>query len=192
MTLSPLLIHLSNLVVCFTCSVLASPPSVPSTQRPWLHIQPGWDRRPVWPFWRPHSQPLTPETLVSEWFPNMLIYPHFLPRFCPFAEGKKRHSKANMICWAFKDNSAQTQWAHSDCGSMYSLLKKYSREQNIFLIAFSRKHTQNKWQIYFWILYDKVLCLFISFPVCKRVWAYIKWVCLCVCASVWVLHWTRS
>lgn len=68
----------------FTPSVLASPSSVPSTQRPRLHIQPGWDRRPVWPFWCPHSQPLTPEIVVrvGSILPNMLIYLNFLPR-CP-------------------------------------------------------------------------------------------------------------
>lgn len=84
--------------------------------------------------------------------PKHANLPSFSPRVCPFAVGKKRRSKANMICLAFKDNSALMQWAHTDCYSMYSLLKKYSREQNIFLTAFSRKHT-NKWQIIIFLDY---------------------------------------
>lgn len=46
-------------------SVLAFTPPVPAAQRPRLHIQPRWDRRPVRPFRRPHSQPLTPGILIG-------------------------------------------------------------------------------------------------------------------------------
>lgn len=47
------------------CSVLAFTPPVSTAQRPRLHIQPRWDRRPVRPFRRPHPQPLTPGTFIG-------------------------------------------------------------------------------------------------------------------------------
>lgn len=139
---------MSQLFLClfFPSSVLASPPPVPPTQRPRLHIQPGWDRRPVWPLRRPHSQPLTPEIVVSagSGFLNMLIY-LFLQDFPPVTDGdsEKRCRKAQMMWWAFKDTCTDTvssSWPQSESSSTYSLVKKYRREQNILITAFPMKH----------------------------------------------------
>lgn len=74
----------SHVFLSFTPSVLSSPSPVTSTQWPRLHIQPGRDRRSVWPVWRPHSQPLTSEIVVragNSW-PKYNL-PSFYPSFAP-------------------------------------------------------------------------------------------------------------
>lgn len=141
---------LTPVSIYFTSSVLASPSSVPSTQRPRLHIQPGWDRRPVWPLWRPHSQPLTPEIVVraGSILPNMLIYLNFLPRCPPHWQWRWKEVQGSWcdlmsiqghLC---TDTVSSRELSHSS--SMYSIVKKCRREQNILLTAFPRKHCQNK------------------------------------------------
>lgn len=143
--------------VCFfLSSVLASPASVPSTQRPRLHIQPGWDRRPLWPLWRAHSQPLTPEIVVraGNSFPNMLIYLNFLPSVVVAppppsdGEGEKRCRKANMIWWAFKDTSALTRSAQAELIQTVAPCTAASRNagenKTFYLLLFQGVKTNDK------------------------------------------------
>lgn len=55
------LAHMMWLSVLYPCSFLPPASTLPSARRPWIHIQPGWEWRPLWPFWHSHPKPLTPE-----------------------------------------------------------------------------------------------------------------------------------
>ncbi len=192
--------------VCFTSSVLASPPSVPSTQRPRLHIQPGWDRRPVRPLWRPHTQPLTPEIVatVGNRFPVMLIYLHFLQVSPPhwqwrWEEVQESQYDPMSVHGHLCTDTASSSWARSDSSSMCSLVKKCRREQNILLTAFPKQMTNN--YIFGLLCMIKCYVCVSAFPcACERACvAYLSvyececaCVCVCVCVRAWVLYWTLS
>lgn len=154
-----------------TSSVLASPPSVPSTQRPRLYIQPGWNRRPMWPLRRPHYQSLTPKIVLGARHrcPNMLIYLNFL-QISPHtdSEAEKRCSVDGHLC-IYTVSSA---WARSDSSSMYSHVKEVQARTKHFINCFS-KESQNKWQIIIFLNYC-VWC------VCKR------YVCISFRVRLWV------
>lgn len=84
----------SHVFLSFTPSVLSSPSPVTSTQWPRLHIQPGRDRRSVWPVWRPHSQPLTSEIVVragNSW--PKYNRPSFYQSFAPPSPWRWRREK---------------------------------------------------------------------------------------------------
>lgn len=67
--------------------------------------------------------------------PKYANLPQFSPNFPPLKVKLRRGA-------VLKDTSALTLWAQSGNSSMYSLVKKYRREQNILFTAFPRKQSK--------------------------------------------------
>lgn len=165
---------MSHPFVCLLSSVLASPPSVPPTQRTRLHLQPRWDRGPLWPVRRAHSQSLTPmiDVGAGDGSPNMLI--SFLPSVPPSLTVSVRCRKADVIWWACEDASGLR--------STYSLVKKYWRTKH-FTFCFS-KETKSKQMTNNYIF--RLLCMikrsvYVSAFLCACEWTS---VCACVRAGM--------
>lgn len=177
----------------FPSSVLASPPSVPSTQRPRLYIQPGRDRRPLWPFWCPHSQPLTSEVVVraGRGFSNVLIYisskisPHSL---------KVRGGAAELI---LSDEHSKTplHWLtelSQTVAPRKASWRNAGKNRTFYLLLFfPRKHRQKQMtNNSIFGLWMRKRCFCISFPMYECVGTYFTQVgcgCVCVCVCLCVL-----
>lgn len=132
----------------FTPSVLPSPSSVPPTQRPWLHIQPGWDRRPLRPFRRPHPQPLTPGITI-DWSSSLIL----------------------LIRWRWEQVQESVERTWTPLRSTYRLMKKGRQEQIIENSYFQGTMVEKQMLKYyiFGLLCIINSCLCISFPACECV-----------------------
>lgn len=103
-----------------------------------------------------------------------------------YSGGAKRCRKANMMTMMMRVQghlcTDMISWAQSDSSSLYSLVKKHRREQNILLTAFSRKQSKQMTDISIFrsLCMIKTSCLYISFPMCLWVTGVCIPVRLCV------------
>lgn len=156
-----------HLCCCFALSVLASSSSVPTTQRPRLHLQPGRDRRPLRPLRRAHSQPLTPPP-SEVWSDTSFSIPHFsLTSFFPWQRKEKQENQR------LTDTSALGAHAEVRQKKRLNVLKN-RRGWNI-LFSFS-KGGGEKSNIF---LESRVQRIMLVYQLSHR----FEWVCAwCVCA----------
>lgn len=93
-----------------------------------------------------------------------------------------------MMWWAFKDTSALIWWAQAELSQTVAqctaLWRRTGENKTFYLLLFQGNpvKTKEKW-LYFWIvMYDKALCLCISFPVClwRNVCGHTLHECACV------------